>query len=204
MTRRPDEAPQVDDERGGGFLSKLLAALGLRRRTRDTDRAGDGEQAQGKSVRSASPPATTMERAGIAEGSPAGETSGRGAVPGPAQDGETSTVDQSREWPYRVTAPRQDPTESRLDPIWGADPPDAVQWHMDMTADEETATTDRQDAAANAQGPQSQPNHNGTTEPAGSTGSASAGDSGRAPAPAELPAAYGESSAATSGNAGSE
>ena len=145
-----------------------------------------------------------MERAGIAEGSPAGETSGRGAVPGPAQDGETSTVDQSREWPYRVTAPRQDPTESRLDPIWGTDPPDAVQWHMDMTADEETATTDRQDAAANAQGPQSQPNHNGTTEPAGSTGSASAGDSGRAAAPAELPAAYGESSAATSGNAGSE
>jgi chromosome partitioning protein len=206
MTRRPDEAPQVDEERGGGFLSKLLAALGLRRRTRDTDRAGDGEQAQGKSVRSASPPATTMERAGIAEGSPAGETSGRGAVPGPAQDGETSTVDQSREWPYRDTAPRQDPTGSRLDPIWGADPPDAARWHMDMdmTADEETATTDRQDAATNVQAPQSQPNRNGTTEAAGSTGSASAGGSGRAAAPAELPTAYGESSAATSRNAGSE
>jgi chromosome partitioning protein len=136
-----------------------------------------------------------MERAGIAEGSPAGETSGRG---------ETSTVDQSREWPYRDTAPRQDPTESRLDPIWGADPPDAVRWNMDMTADEETATTDRKDAAANAQSPQSQPSRNGTTEPAGSTGPASAGGSGRAAAPAERPAAYGESSAATLPNAGSE
>jgi chromosome partitioning protein len=167
-----------------------------------TDRAGDREQAQGKSVRSASPPATTMERAGIAEGSPAGETSGRGAVPGPAQDGETSTVDQSREWPYRDTAPRQDPTESRLDPIWGADPPDAGRWHMDMTADEETTTADRQDAAVDAQGPQ--PDRNGTTEPAGSTGSASAGGSGRAAAPAELPPAYGESSAATLRNADSE
>jgi chromosome partitioning protein len=73
-----------------------------------------------------------------------------------------------------------------------------------MTADEETATTDRNDAAANAQGPQSQPSRNGTTEPAGSTGTASAGGSGRAAAPAELPTAYGESSAATSPNSGSE
>jgi chromosome partitioning protein len=46
-------------------------------------------------------------------------------------------VDQSREWPYRDTAPRQDPAESRLDPIWGSDPPDAVRWHMDMTPDQE-------------------------------------------------------------------
>jgi hypothetical protein len=84
-------------------------------------------------VRSASPPAGTTEGAGIAEASTAGEASGRGAVPGPAQDGETSTVDQSREWPYRDTAPRQDPAESRLDPIWGSDPPDAGRWHMGMT-----------------------------------------------------------------------
>jgi chromosome partitioning protein len=90
-------------------------------------------------VRSASPPTATTNRAGIAEGSPAGETSGRGAVPRPAQDGEPPTVDQSREWPYRDTAPRQDPAEARLDPIWGSDPPDAVRWHMDMTPDEESA-----------------------------------------------------------------
>jgi hypothetical protein len=88
-------------------------------------------------VRSASPPAAATKRIGIAEGSPAGETSGRGAVPGPALDGEPPTVDQSREWPYRDTAPRQDPAESRLDPIWGSDPPDAVRWHMDMTPEEE-------------------------------------------------------------------
>jgi chromosome partitioning protein len=81
---------------------------------------------------SASPPTGTTGRAGIAEASTAGETSGRGAVP-KRQDGETSTVDQSREWPYRDTAPRQDPAESRLDPIWGSNPPDAVRWHMDMT-----------------------------------------------------------------------
>jgi chromosome partitioning protein len=106
-------------------------------------------------VSSASPPtATTTERAGTAEGSPAGERSGRGAVPGPAQDGETSTVDQSREWPYRDTAPRQDPAEAQVDPIWGADPPDSVRWHMDMTADQATsnprspgAPTETQDLA---------------------------------------------------------
>jgi chromosome partitioning protein len=99
--------------------------------------AGEGEREQVQSVRSASPPAATSERAGIAEASPAGERSGRGAVPGPAQDGETSTVDQSREWPYRDTAPRQDPAESRLNPIWGSDPPDAVRWHMGMTPTEQ-------------------------------------------------------------------
>ena len=92
-------------------------------------------------MRSASPPAATAERAGIAEASPAGETSGRGAVPRPAQDGETSTVDQSREWPYRDTAPRQDPAESRLDPIWGTDPPDAVRWHMGMTPADQDSTS---------------------------------------------------------------
>jgi hypothetical protein len=90
-------------------------------------------------VRSASPPTGTTERAGIAEASTAGETSGRGAVPGTAQDGETSTVDQSREWPYRDTAPRQDPAESRLDPIWESDPPDAVRWHMGMTPTDQGA-----------------------------------------------------------------
>jgi chromosome partitioning protein len=105
-------------------------------------------------VRSASPPTATTERAGTAEEPPAGERSGRGAVPGPAQDGETSTVDQSREWPYRDTAPRQDPAEARVDPVWGADPPDSVRGHMDMTADPATpdsgspgAPTDPQDLA---------------------------------------------------------
>ena len=88
-------------------------------------------------MRSASSPAGTAGRAGSAEGSPAGEWSGRGVVPGSVQDGETSTVDQSREWPFRDTAPRQDPTESRIDPIWGGDPPDAVRWHMDMAGDQE-------------------------------------------------------------------
>jgi chromosome partitioning protein len=110
-------------------------------------------------VRAASPPATTA-RAGTAEGSTAGERSGRGAVPGPAQDAESSTVDQSREWPYRDTAPRQDPAEARVDPIWGADPPDSVRWHMDMTADQATsgsspaaAPTDTQGSAASASAP---------------------------------------------------
>jgi len=103
-------------------------------------------------VRSASPPTATTEGAGSAEGPPAGERSGRGAVLRPAQDGETSTVDQSREWPFRDAAPRQDPAEARVDPIWGADPPDSVGWHMDMTADQANpgspgAPTDRQDPA---------------------------------------------------------
>jgi chromosome partitioning protein len=88
----------------------------------------------------ASPSTLTTGRSGSAEASPAGELSGRGADPGSVQDGETSTVDQSREWPYRDTAPRQDPAESRLDPIWGGDAPDSVRWHMDMTADQEPAS----------------------------------------------------------------
>ena len=92
-------------------------------------------------MRSASPPAGTAGRAGIAEASPAGERSGRDGAPGPAQGGETSTVDQSREWAFRDTAPRQDPAESRLDPIWGADPPDAVRWHVGMTPDQEPTTS---------------------------------------------------------------
>jgi hypothetical protein len=117
-------------------------------------------------VRSASPPAATTKRAGIAEGSPAGETSGRGAVPGSAQDGEPPTVDQSREWPYRDTAPRQDPAESRLDPIWGSDPPDAVRWHMDMTPDQDPPVS-RPDETQAARDP-------GTTPvPASSTTSSS-------------------------------
>ena len=87
-------------------------------------------------MRSASPSTGTAGGAGIAEASPVGEKSGRGADTGP-QDGETPTVDQSREWPFRDTAPRQDPAEARLDPIWGTDPPDAVRWHMDMNPDQE-------------------------------------------------------------------
>jgi chromosome partitioning protein len=91
-------------------------------------------------VWSASPPTDTTERAGIAEASPAGEKGGREAVPGRAQGGETSTVDQSREWPFRDTTPRQDPAESRVEPIWGADPPDAVRWHIDMAPDQAPAS----------------------------------------------------------------
>ena len=92
-------------------------------------------------MRSASPSTGTAGGAGIAEASPAGERSGRDAVIGSVQDGETPTVNQSREWPFRDTAPRQDPAEARHDPIWGADPPDAVRWHMDMTPDQEPATS---------------------------------------------------------------
>ena len=136
ISRRPDEAAQVQEGRTGGFLSRLLAALGLRRRRRTEGHAGEGVGEQGTSVRSASPPAGTAGRAGIAEASPTGERSARDAALGPAQDGETSTVDQSREWPFRDTAPG-DPAESRLDPIWGADPPDAVRWQMGMTPDQE-------------------------------------------------------------------
>jgi chromosome partitioning protein len=104
-------------------------------------------------VRSASPPTATAARAGTAEGSPAGERSGRGAGPGPAQDGETSTVDQSREWPYRDTAPRQDPAEARVDPIWGADPPDSARWHMDTTADQATPGSKSPDRPTDPQNP---------------------------------------------------
>jgi chromosome partitioning protein len=108
-------------------------------------------------VRSASPPAGTTDRASIAETSPAGEMSGRGAVPGSAQDGETSTVDQSREWPARDTASSQDPAESRLDSIWGADPPDSVRWHMDMTPGKGAT-------ASQALGAQSKPEHSARAE----------------------------------------
>ena len=178
MSRRPDDAPQVQEDRTGGFFSRLLAALGLRRQ-KTTEQVGEAERGQGKSVRPASPSAGTTERAGIAEGTPAGERSGRGAVPGPAQDGETSTVDQSREWPYRDTAPRQDPAESRLDPIWGADPPDSVRWHMGMTTSEEAATAKREDTPSRPQ--------NGPTRPEGSTASVSTaeGATDRAAPPAE-------------------
>jgi chromosome partitioning protein len=127
----------------------------------------------------------------MAEASPAGERSGRGAVPGPAQDGETSTVDHSREWPYRDTASRQDPAESRLDPIWGADPPDSVRWHMGMTTDEEPATAKRQ-------GPLSQPNQGGTREPEGSTAPAAAGATERAAPAREQRAAGGGTTAPAS------
>ena len=102
-------------------------------------------------MRSASPPAGTTDRASIAEASPAGERSGRDAAPGSAQDGETPTVDQSREWPFRDTAPRQDPAASRLDPIWGSDPPDAVRWHMDMTTDQEASTSESSDASPDSE-----------------------------------------------------
>jgi chromosome partitioning protein len=98
-------------------------------------------------VSSASPPAGTTDRASIAEASPAGERSGRDAVPGSAQDGATPTVDQSGEWPFRDTAPGQDLAASRLDPIWGSDPPDAVRWQMDMTTDQEAPTSGSSDAS---------------------------------------------------------
>ena len=124
-------------------------------------------------MRSASPPAATTKRAGIAEGSPAGETRGRGAVPGSAQDGEPPTVDQSREWPYRDTAHRQDPAESQLDPIWGSDPPDAVRWHMDMTPDQEPP----------AAGPdETQARDPGTTPVPASSTTSSSSDHGAVPA----------------------
>jgi chromosome partitioning protein len=153
--------------------------------------AGEGARAQGKAVRSASPPASTTERAAIAEASPAGERSGRGAVPGPAHDGETSTVDQSRERPVRDTASRQDPAESRVDPIWGADPPDSVRWHMGMTSNAEAATDKQQD-------PQSQPNQNGTTEPERSTASPAGKAIEQAGPPAEQRAADGVTTPPTS------
>ena len=92
-------------------------------------------------MRSESPSTGTAGGAGIAEASPAGERSGRDAVIGSVQDGETPTVNQSREWPFRDTALRQDPAEARHDPIWGTDPPDAVRWHMDMTPDQEPITS---------------------------------------------------------------
>ena len=123
--------------------------------------------------------------------------SGRGAVPGSAQDGETSTVDQSREWPYRDTAPRQDPAESRLDPIWGSDPPDAVRWHMGMTT-EEAATTHGQDGTTNAQAAQAQPHDNGRTDPARGTESTSEGRPGEATRPVELGTEHGKSKASAS------
>jgi chromosome partitioning protein len=184
ITRRPDEAPHVDEERTGGFLSKLLAALGLRRRTKSPDQAGKREREQATSVRPA-PPATSTDRAGIAEGSPAGEKSGHEAVPGAAQDAGTSTVDQSRGWPYRDAAPRQDPAESQLDPIWGADPPDAVRWRMDVSAGEEAASAETQAGAANGRDAPSQPREDGTTEPADSTGSPLLGGTERAALPTE-------------------
>jgi chromosome partitioning protein len=150
-------------------------------------------------VRPASPPGGTTERAGIAEASPAGERSGRGAVPGPAQDGETSAVDQSREWPIGDTAPRQDPAESRLDPIWGADPPDSVRWHMGMSTNEETATSRGQD-------PQARPSQGGTTEPDRHTASTAGDVTGQAGPPAEQRAGGGTTgpTSRTVDDAGSE
>ena len=130
-------------------------------------------------MRSASPPAGTAGRAGIAEASPTGERSARDAALGPAQDGETSTVDQSRGWPFRDTAPGQDPAESRLDPIWGADPPDAVRWQMGMTPDQEPPTSGSptsqtktpHDRASAGQGSPSPPAGSSATSPSGDTGS---------------------------------
>jgi len=193
ISRRPDEAPQVDKERNGGFLSKLLVALGLRRPKKIMDQAGEGDREQGTSVRPASPPATT-ETASTTEGSAAGETSGHHGVAGPAQDDETPTADQSREPPYGDTEPRQDPAESRPDPIWGSDLPDALRGHMGMTAYEEAAT-------AHAQGVEAQPRENGSTEPAeaDSGGSSSAGGwTERAARPTEPHTERTKSSAATS------
>src|SRR4029450_7437711 len=80
ISRRPDKAPQVDNEHTGGFFSKLLVALGLRRPKKTTDQAGEGDREQGASVRPASPPATT-ETGRIPEGSPRGEKRGHRAGP---------------------------------------------------------------------------------------------------------------------------
>jgi chromosome partitioning protein len=138
-------------------------------------------------VRSASPPAGTTDRAGIAEASPAGERSGRDAGPGSAQDGETPTVDQSREWPFRDTAPRQDPAASRLDPIWGSDPPDAVRWHMDMTTDQEAHTSGSSDASPDSETDQLTGGERGSDRPV-ATSSPTDGDASATPASAEASA----------------
>ena len=193
ISRRPDEAPQVDEGRTGGFLSKLLVALGLRRPKKIMDQTGEGDREQGTSVRPASPPATT-ETASITEGSAAGETSGHHAGAGLAQGDGTPTAFQSREPPYGDTEPRRDPAESRLDPIWGSDLPDALRGHTGMTAYEEAAT-------ALAQGVEAQPRENGSTEPAeaDSGGSSSAGgETEGAALPTEPHAEHTRSSAATS------
>jgi chromosome partitioning protein len=191
ISRRPDKAPQVDNEHTGGFFSKLLVALGLRRPKKTTDQAGEGDREQGASVRSASPPATT-ETASITEGSPPGETSGHRAVLGPAQNDETPTADQSRGSSYGDTEPRQDPAESRLDPIWGSDLPDALRGHRGRTTNEEAATP-------NVQGVEAQPHENGSTEPADSSRSSTAGGgTERAALPTEPHTEHTKSSAATS------
>ena len=137
-------------------------------------------------MRSASPPAGTTDRAGIAEASPAGERSGRDAVPGSAQDGETPTVDQSREWPFRDTAPRQDPAASRLDPIWGSDPPDAVRWHMDMTTDQETSTSGSPDASPDSETDTPADEGRGTDRPAAASSSTD-GNATATPSSTEAP-----------------
>ena len=192
ISRRPNEAPQVDNERTGGFLSKLLVALGLGRPKKATDQAGEGDREQGTSVRPAPPPATTTETASITEGSPAGETSGHDAVPGPAHDHETSTADHAPESPYGDTGPRQDPAESRPDPIWGSDPPDAVRGHIGTTTNEEAATP-------HTQGVEAQPRENGSPEPADSSGPSTAdGETEQAALSTEPHTEHGQSSAATS------
>jgi chromosome partitioning protein len=125
----------VPGGRTGGWLRRLLAALGLRRRSRAAGEVGG--------VGSASPPAPATGREGAVRQSAAGERSGRAAFPTRRQDGETSTVDESREWPYPETAPRQGSIGDRPDPVWGGDPPDAiVRWHMGMTAEGAGPTPD--------------------------------------------------------------
>jgi chromosome partitioning protein len=138
-------------------------------------------------VSSASPPAATTDSAGIAEASPAGERSGRDAVPGSAQDDGTPTVDQSREWPFRDTAPRQDPAASRLDPIWGSDPPDAGRWHMDMTTDQEAPTSGSSEASPDSATDQLTGEERGSDRPA-ATSSSTDGDASATPASTEASA----------------
>jgi hypothetical protein len=138
-------------------------------------------------VRSASPPAGTTDRAGIAEASPAGERSGREAIPGSAQDGETPTVDQSGEWPFRDPAPRQDPAASRLDPIWGSDPPDDVRWHTDMTTDQEAPTSGSSDASPDSETEELTGEERGSDRPA-ATSSSTDGDASATPASTEASA----------------
>ena len=94
------------------------------------------------------PSAPTTGREGAVEAQPAGERSGRVPFSGPRQDGATSTVDQSREGPFRDTAPGQDPAVSRPDPIWGDDVPHSVGWRTGMVTGEDHPDQSEQPGAA--------------------------------------------------------
>jgi chromosome partitioning protein len=84
-------------------------------------------------------------------------------------------VDQSREWPYRDTAPRQDPAEARVDPIWGADPPDSARWQMDMTADQATSGSSPTAAPSSQGSTGSEPEPRPAQDPSAGLGAAGVG-----------------------------